>query len=214
MRGLVIAILVLIGTAGCRPAPPTAEQVAAAAERRRVVDHQEAVGWVGAFPAQAAVLMPRLEAVSRRDVDSLDEAVATIQLFEQVGREIGLVELAATEREVDLSPKVLAAKSSLSAALIRKQQELFPAMRRTYAAYMANEVEGLQANFRAVGPRNQTLRAASPSFTSKSIVMEAHYSVVSHATRFRFKRAQYVYSFDGSYSQFEVHGRGDGDIGS
>ena len=86
-------------------------------------------------------------------------------------------------------------------------------MRRTCAAYTSYAVSGLQANFRAVGRGGKTLRGASPIFSSQATVMDAHYSLASHATRFRFTEAEYVYALTGASYTMKVHGKADDDIG-
>lgn len=43
--------------------------------------------------------------------------------------------------------------------------------------------------------------------------MDAHYSLDSHATRFRFTEAEYVYALTGASYTMKVHGKADDDIG-
>ncbi|HEV7228294.1 hypothetical protein [Brevundimonas sp.] len=76
---------------------------------------------------------------------------------------IELQQVAAEEGAVAISSEASKAKDDLKRMLIGKQQELFPHMRRTYAAHLSGAVAGLQANFPAVGAGGKTLRRLPPA---------------------------------------------------
>ena len=102
----------------------------------------------------------------------------------------------------------------LAEKLKRKQVQLYPAMRLTYAREFDSNLLGQPVTVRATGPKNKTLRFNSPAFGSESTVMEAHYTLASQAVRFRFNRAEYVYSGDGTTRTFKINGDSDADLES
>lgn len=204
----------LIAAGGCGSSEPTPEEKAEATRRYDADKQRRLAEQIAAFPAGAPQMIAALESIAPRDVSDMDAAADTIRLFDRAAMNIRIVEDAAAEGRVPVSEQTLTAKDQLKRMLIRKQRELFPAMRRTYAAYLSDAVSGARANFRAVGSGAKTLRAASPSFSSREVVMEAHYTVASQATRFRFTKAEYVYSLDGSSDVVDVNGKADDDIGS
>lgn len=86
-------------------------------------------------------------------------------------------------------------------------------MRTAYAAHLSRAVYGTGANFRAVGPGNRTLRAASVNFSHPDVVVQAHENIRMQAMRFRFNRAEYVYSISGSYRYYTINGDTDDHVG-
>lgn len=212
LKAFAGAGILLAFAGGCGSGEPTAEERAAAQRRIEAGQRQKQADDVAAFPTVARQMIASLEAIEPRDVASVQDAIETVRLFDQAARNVRIIEDAAEEGAVAISPDASKAKDDLKRMLIRKQQELFPHMRRTYAAHLSGAVAGLQANFRAVGADGKTLRAASPSFTSHEVVMEAHYTLASQANRFRFSRAEYVYSLTGASDVIEMRGRQDGEI--
>lgn len=207
-----LAGAMLIGAAGCGSGEQTAEEKAAASRLYEANRQKEVTEQIAAFPASAPQMIANLEAISTRDVSDMEVAASTIQAFDQAARNIAIIEDAAKEDAIPVSDQAIAAKDELKRVLIRRQRELFPAMRRTYAAYMSDAVAGMRANFRAVGSGGKTLRGASPSFTSREVVMEAHYTLAGQANRFRFNKAEYVYSLTGASDVIKMHGKADEDI--
>ncbi|MDP3378196.1 MAG: hypothetical protein Q8S53_07500 [Brevundimonas sp.] len=213
MFALIGLLLTGVGYMATGPRVPTPEDEVAAKHQADIREVERQSENVAAFPDVASELMSKLEGLEVQDVSTLDSATDTIRFFDLVAMNIRIIERAVSEGRVDVPAETVAAKDRLKVLLIRKQTQLFPAMRNTYAAYMSRAVASTQANFRAVGPKNKTLRAASPNFTSRDVVMESHSLVISHATRFRFTRAEYVYSFGGNFDYFTIHGDADYDIG-
>lgn len=212
LRAIAGAGILLALAGGCGSREPTAEERAAAQRRIEAGQRQKLEDDVAAFPTIARQMITSLEAIGPRDVADIQAAIATVRLFDQAARNVRIVEDAALEGAITISSDASKAKDDLKQVLIRKQRELFPQMRRTYAAHLSGAVAGLQANFRAVGADGKTLRAASPSFTSREVVMEAHYTLASQANRFRFSRAEYIYSLTGASDVIEMRGREDGEV--
>lgn len=209
---LIMAGALIVASAGCGSREPTADEKADAARRYEAVEQRRLAEQIAAFPTSAPQMITNLESTTARDVSDMEAAASTIRAFDQAAMDIRIVEDAAAEGTISVSSQAVAAKDQLKQVLIRKQRELFPAMRRTYAAYMSDAVSGARANFRAVGAGGKTLRAASPSFTSRDVVMEAHYTLAGQANRFRFNQAEYVYSLTGASDVIEMRGRADDDI--
>lgn len=207
-----LAAAMFLGAAGCGSGEQTAEEKAAASRLYEANRQKELAEQIAAFPASAPQRIANLEAISTRDVSDMEAAASTIQAFAQAARTIAIIEDAAEEGAIPVSEQAIAAKDELKRVLIRRQRDLFPAMRRTYAGYMSDAVSGARANFRAVGNGGKTLRAASPSFTSREVVMEAHYTLAGQANRFRFSRAEYVYSLTGASDVIKMHGKADDEI--
>lgn len=207
----IMAGAMLVSSAGCGSKERTAEEKAAAARAYQADQKRQTEEQIAAFPAAAPKLIADLRAITARDVSDMDVAVVAVRQFDRAAMDIRIIEDAVSEgREV--SPEAIEAKDELKRVLIQTQRALFPVMRRTYAAYMSDAVSGAQANFRAVGRGGKTLRAASPSFTSREVVMDAHYTLAGQATRFRFTKAEYVYSLTGASDVITLHGDDDGDI--
>ncbi|HYC98532.1 hypothetical protein [Brevundimonas sp.] len=217
MKSLKLGFLVLagasvVGSAGCGSREPTAKEKADAARRYEAMEQRRLAEQIAAFPASAPQMITNLESITTRDVSDMEAAASTIRVFDQAAMDIRIVEDAAREGAIPVSSQAVAAKDQLKRILIQKQRELFPVMRRTYAAYVSDAVSGAGANFRAVGTGGKILRAASPSFTSREVVMEAHYTLAGQANRFRFSQAEYVYSLTGASDVIEMRGRADHDI--
>lgn len=208
----ILLACAFLAASGCAPGEQTPEEKAAAQKLLEEGEQRRLVEQIAAFPSIAAEMVVSLDAKTARDVSDMDSAVAMIRFFDQAARNVRIVEGAAEDSGIQVPADTIAAKDALKAALVRKQRQLFPQMRQTYAAYMSDAVAGTQTNFRAVGARSKTLRAASPSFSSRAVIMEAHQNVMSHATQFRFTRAEYVYSLTGAYDYFEVRGDDDGEV--
>ena len=209
---LILAGALVVASTGCGSPEPTAEEKAAAASRYKADQQKRLAEQVVAFPTSASQMNASLESLTDRDVSEMEAAANTVRLFDQAAMNIRIVEDAAAEATIPVSDQAIAAKDDLKRVLVRRQRELFPAMRRTYAAYMSDAVSGAQANFRAVGHGGKTLRAASPSFSSREVVMEAHYTLAGQANRFRFNRAEYVYSLTGASDVIRMNGKADDDI--
>ncbi|NBW10323.1 MAG: hypothetical protein EBR82_20065 [Caulobacteraceae bacterium] len=213
MFTLIGLVLTGLGFLTSAPREATPEE-AAAAERTVAADHREdLITRLAGFPSEAEQTANHLALMNVGSVADMEGAVDAVRFFQQAGQSIMIVENAATSGEAPVSAEVLAAKDRLKVALIRKQRALFPEIRRTYAAYMSDAVSGAVANFRAVGPGAKTLRGASPSFTSRNVVSDAHHALVVEATQFRFAKAEYVYSGTGASYVMTVNGDDDGDIG-
>lgn len=208
----VLAGAVLVSAAGCGPGEQTDEEKAAASRLYEANRQTDLAEQIAAFPGSAPQMIANLEAISVRDVSDMEAAADTIRAFDRAARNIAIIEDAAKEGVIPVSDQAVAAKDELKRVLIRRQRDLFPAMRRTYAGYMSDAVSGARANFRAVGNGGKTLRAASPSFTSREVVMEAHYTLAGHANRFRFNRAEYVYSLTGASDVITMNGKADDEI--
>jgi hypothetical protein len=201
---LATAALIVIMTACSAPEPELTE----AEEAERMARVLQQTDPVGQFPTVTREeILPTLEGLSVRSVGDAAGAVNAVQIFDRAARAISLTEDAA------LDPETTELREQLIERLKAKQVELFPAMRRSYAAHLSDAVAGAQANFRAVGSGNKTLRAASPNFGSQDVVMQAHQMVMAQATRFRFNRAEYVYSITGAYDYYTVNGADDDEIG-
>lgn len=198
------AVSVAAFMSGCSDPEPAATSAEIAEAQARLLQRTDPVGQ---FPAVTRdEIIPALEGLSVRAVGDVAGAVNAIQIFDRAGRALSLTE-GATLDEGGAELRV-----ALETLLRRKQVELFPSMRQAYAASMSDSVSGVQTNFRAVGNRNKTLRVASPSFGSRDVVMQAHQMVMGQAARFRFSRAEYVYSLTGDYDYLTVNGRADEEI--
>ncbi|WP_295166334.1 hypothetical protein [uncultured Brevundimonas sp.] len=200
--------------AACGSSEPTPEEVAAQQERHEQAIRQKLADDIVRYPQIAANGMAALKALSVADVRSIDGAVQAEKSFAEIARNVGIVEGAVEAGEMVVSSEARGASAQIKTLLIEKQRQLFPEMRRTFAARMSSEMDGLRANFRAVGAEAKTLRVASPVFVSRDAVMNAHLSLVSNARRFRFSKIEYVYSLEGNRYLVEIDGQGDGDVGA
>lgn len=207
----VAVAAVLFTSAGCGRNEASVEEKAAAQRQYEADNERELARQIAAFPVAAPKMIADLKAITARDVSDMDTAVVAIRQFEQAAFKIRMIEDAVSESQ-SVSNEVVKAKDELREVLIVTQRSLFPIMRRTYAAYMSDAVSGAQANFQVAGSGGKTLRAASPSFTSREVVMDAHYTLAGQATRFRFTKAEYVYSLTGARDVFTMNGDDDGDI--
>jgi len=206
------AACLLVGASACTPPELTPEEKAeiqARLERSRAATLAQDIA---GFPETATRALERLESLGPDDVRTMEDSAAVWRVFDEVARNIRIVESAKAEGKAPVSDDALKAAASLKPVLIAKQRQLFPEMRRAFASYMSDQVAGLQTNYRAVGSRARLLRAASPMFSSQETVMEAHMSVLLHARRFRFDKAEYVYSLTGASYTVEIGGEDDGDI--
>lgn len=198
---------------GCGSPEPTAEEVAATKARLEQQERERLANDVANYPTTATATITQLGQLGPRDVADMESAVEIWRLFDGAARNARIIDDAIEDGQINVPSRAAEANQRLKAILVQKQRQLFPEMRRTYAAYMSREVAGLQANFRAVGPGAKTLRAASPVFTSQEAVMDAHYTLASQAVRFRFTKAEYVYSLTGARDAVKVNGESDDDIG-
>lgn len=219
VKGLTTACaIVLFGVAaGCGSKEPTAEEQAAIAamqeQQREERLQRELVEFLTGYPETASGSIRRLEAMSLGAVRTIEGAADALQTFTDIARQVRRVERAIEGDKAPVSAEASQANATLKRRLIAKQRQLFPQMRRTYAAHMSNAVAGLQANFRAIGAGNKTLRGASPYFASSEVMMQAHHTMMVEATRFRFTRAEYVHAANGSYRWMALNGGADDDVG-
>lgn len=102
--------------------------------------------------------------------------------------------------------------AKLKTLLIRRQGAMFPAMRRTHAAYLGAEVEGAGVAVRTGGKAAKTLRVASSAFYSADTIQRAHEKLVGGAIRMRFTRADYSPYFGGPVTSYKVNGRADDEV--
>lgn len=201
-------------TAACGAPEPTAEQKAAAEQAAVAEAKKQLQSAAAAFPQKVeAEYLPAVASISVSNVADMQGAADTIKSLERIGSVAQQMKRADESRDIATTPQFQSALKRLENALMSKQGLIFPAARQTFARFMSGEVEGLQTNFRAVGPGGKTLRAASPSFDSEEVVTRANQALMLNATRFRFTKAEYVYALDGSSYTFELRGESDREIG-
>lgn len=212
---LLFGIVLVLAPAlsACGSNEPSAEERAEARARYEARQKEEDAREIADFPRSSGQIIANLEAITERDVSDMEVATAAIRQFDRAGASIRMIESAEAEGVIPVDPEAIAAKDRLKVVLIARQRALFPAMRETYARYMSAAVSGTSANFRAAGAGGKTLRGASPNFTSRSVVVDAHYTLAGQATRFRFTKAEYVYSLTGARDVIELNGGSDSDIG-
>lgn len=208
---LIAVPLILTGT-GCGPSELTPKEKALAAAYLDEAKQRDTDDSVARFTGVSIKTIVALEAIHESDITDFDAAVTAVKLFDEASNNIRFIERAGEDGRTLIKPEVQESKADLKAVLIRKQKELFPAIRNAYAAYMSDAVVGAQANFRAVGTRNRTLRGASPSFGSEAAVAESHQLLLGNATRFRFDKAVYVYDLDGRSFSYSVNGKSDDEL--
>lgn len=203
-RILLCAVAVAL-VAGCSDPAPTMSPEETAEAQARLLQRTDPVGQ---FPkVTREEIIPDLEGLTTTSVSDVAGAVAAEKIFDRARRAVRLTE------GQQLAEDGPALREKLIPLLKQKQTQLYPAMRRSYAAHMESETAGLQVNFRAVGARNKTLRAASPNFSSEDVVMQVQQTLMSKAIKFRFTRMEYVYSLTGASRYSTINGDADDDIG-
>lgn len=197
---VICAAFAAITVMGCSGDPPElTPQEKAQREARQLAERVEQ------FPALAAELEPALDGVTSQSVSTMEGAAEGSDTFRRAGLALLAVE------DAQLPPATLALRDRLRTKLVRKQTQLYPAIRRSYARRLEREIGNQPITVRAVGAKAKTLRVASPAFGSKEAVAEVHHMLAMQATRLRFTRAEYVWSLNGDYDYYTVHGSPDDD---
>ena len=197
---------------------------------REVEAARQAVEQVAAEQRRAEMAAARVEAEQGKvaqHIEQLDREIASIpstsaakytETVEQINVALilfGMWNLLYEQGvNLDLGPEGQKKHQRFKSLLVRKQAEMFPALRDAYGPAMRRQLWEADGSARTIGAGYRTVEFVSATFARNANIMQIHTEIQENLMMLRFTRAQYKWFKQASeYSYYDLDPPRDTDLG-